>query len=92
MHHASLMSFSWAVHDGWAPEPMRHQTGWFIRLPIIRLLISGPPQVYIFFVVSGYAISHKALKLVHQGRAADAGTSLFSSIFRRHPRLFCKLL
>ncbi|KAJ4397383.1 hypothetical protein N0V93_001609 [Gnomoniopsis smithogilvyi] len=86
IHHASLLGFSWEIHDGWAPD--RHQTAWFIRLPIIRLLISGPPQVAIFFVVSGYAISHKALKLSHQGRFAEAGSSLFSSVFRRHPRLF----
>lgn len=88
IHHASLLGFSWDIHDGWAPS--RHQTAWFVRLPVIRLLISGPPQVAIFFVVSGYAISHKALKLSHQGRFAEAGSSLFSSVFRRHPRLFSK--
>lgn len=87
-HHASLLGFSWEIHDGWSPT--RHQIAWFIRLPIIRLLISGPPQVDMFFVVSGYAISHKALKLSHQGRFAEAGSSLYSSVFRRHPRLFCK--
>lgn len=88
IHHASLLGFSWTIHDGWAPN--RHQTAWFVRLPIFRLLISGPPQVAIFFVVSGYAISHKALKFSHQGRFAEAGSSLFSSVFRRHPRLFSK--
>lgn len=67
-----------------------HQKGWFIRLPIIRILISGPALVAIFFVVSGYAISHKALKLSHKGRYADVGISLFSSVFRRHTRLFCE--
>ena len=28
----------------------------FLRLPIVRLLYSGPPMVAIFFVVSGYAL------------------------------------
>lgn len=59
-----------------------------IQLPIIRLFMSGPPQVAIFFVVSGYAISHKPLKLARQGRFDEVGSTLASSFFRRHPRLF----
>lgn len=85
-HHASLCWFSWDIHWGWSPE--LHQKGWFIRLPIIRLLLSGPPQVSVFFVVSGFAISHKAIKLARQGRFAEVGSTLCSSIFRRHTRLF----
>ncbi|ROV99749.1 hypothetical protein VSDG_03154 [Cytospora chrysosperma] len=50
--------------------------------------MSGPPQVAIFFVVSGYAISHKPLRLAHQGRFDEVGSTLASSFFRRHPRLF----
>lgn len=50
--------------------------------------MSGPPQVAIFFVVSGYAISHKPLKLARQGRFDEVGSTLASSFFRRHPRLF----
>jgi peptidoglycan/LPS O-acetylase OafA/YrhL len=42
----------------------------------------------VFFVVSGYAISYKSLKLVRQGRLAEFGDALCSSVFRRHPRLF----
>jgi peptidoglycan/LPS O-acetylase OafA/YrhL len=58
------------------------------KMPIIRLLISGPPHVAVFFIISGYAISHKPLKLMHQGRFADLGPAIASSFFRRHPRLF----
>lgn len=83
-HHSSLLWFSWDVHSGWVPgQPL-----WLIQLPIIRLLISGPPQVAIFFVVSGYAISHKPLKLARQGRFDEVGSTLASSFFRRHTRLF----
>lgn len=42
----------------------------------------------IFFVVSGYAISHKPLKLARQGHYAEVGAALSSGVFRRHPRLF----
>lgn len=86
LHHASLAWFSWDIHWGWSPA--LPQTGWFIRLPIIRLLLAGPPQVAVFFVVSGFAISYKPLKLARQGRFAEVGSALFSSVFRRHPRLF----
>ncbi|ROV94991.1 hypothetical protein VMCG_08294 [Cytospora schulzeri] len=83
-HHSSLLWFSWEIHSGWVPgQPL-----WLVQLPIIRLFISGPPQVAIFFVVSGYAISHKPLKLARQGRFDEVGSTLASSFFRRHPRLF----
>lgn len=42
----------------------------------------------LFFVVSGFAISYKPLKLARQGNYAEVGTTLFSSVFRRHSRLF----
>lgn len=60
----------------------------FIQLPIIRLLIGGPQQVALFFVVSGYAISYKAIKLSRQSDFKGVGLTLFSSVFRRHTRLF----
>ncbi|KAH6631011.1 acyltransferase family-domain-containing protein [Chaetomium sp. MPI-SDFR-AT-0129] len=34
-------------------------------LPFIRLLFSGPPMVCLFFVVSGYALSLKPIRLIH---------------------------
>lgn len=82
------MWFSWDIHGGWAPgmgQPWLYQ---LFKLPIIRLFISGPPQVALFFVVSGYAISYKPLRLMRQGRFAEVGATLCSSVFRRHTRLF----
>ncbi|KXT09246.1 hypothetical protein AC579_6772 [Pseudocercospora musae] len=58
------------------------------QLPIIRLLYSGTPMVSIFFVVSGCALSLKALKLAKSGQTDTAYASISSSIFRRGVRLF----
>ncbi|KAI0152006.1 acyltransferase family-domain-containing protein [Hypoxylon sp. NC0597] len=82
-HHISLIFFSWDLHNGW--------TGFndpFIRFPIIRLAISGLPNVMVFFVISGYALSYKPLSLLRQDKLPDAYHALASSAFRRHPRLF----
>ncbi|KAK8090555.1 hypothetical protein PG994_000060 [Apiospora phragmitis] len=85
-HHISLIWFPWSLHDGYAGRETDH----LLQLPIARLAISGPPHVFVFFVVSGYALSHKALKLLRQGpgKAEEAYAALASSAFRRHPRLF----
>ncbi|SPN98595.1 uncharacterized protein DNG_01640 [Cephalotrichum gorgonifer] len=82
-HHSSLVYFSWDIHSAW-----KDSSSLFIQLPIVRVLIAGPPAVCIFFVISGYAISLKLLKLSHLGRSAEFVDSLSSSLFRRHPRLF----
>lgn len=89
LHHASLLWFSWEIHKGWgAKSTANNWLAILIRLPIIRLLISGLPHVSIFFVISGYAISHKPLSLARQGRYSEVSTTLSSAIFRRHARLF----
>ncbi|KAJ8109802.1 hypothetical protein ONZ43_g6034 [Nemania bipapillata] len=83
LHHMSLIWFSWDIHNGW--------TSWndhLIQLPIIRLIVSGPPNVMIFFVISGYALSYKPLGLIRSGQHLKMYQGLASSIFRRHPRLF----
>lgn len=83
IYHSSLLWFTWDLHAPYMPGSYE-----ILKLPIIRLFISGPPHVAVFFIVSGYAISYKTLKLIHQGRFADVGSTLASSFFRRHPRLF----
>ncbi|RWA12540.1 hypothetical protein EKO27_g2550 [Xylaria grammica] len=83
LHHMSLIWFSWDIHNGWA--------SWndhLIQLPIIRLIVSGPPNVMVFFVISGYALSLKPLNLIQKKEYHKMYQSLASSIFRRHPRLF----
>lgn len=60
----------------------------WLRLPIIRLLYSGPPMVCIFFVVSGYALSLKPLKQIRARNLEALAGTMASSIFRRGIRLF----
>lgn len=50
--------------------------------------MSGLAPVCVFFVVSGYTISHRFLTLARQGRFEAAGSAMASSVFRRHTRLF----
>ncbi|KAK8059907.1 hard surface-induced protein [Apiospora saccharicola] len=86
-HHISLLWFSWSLHDGYAGLETDH----LLQLPILRLAISGPPHVFIFFVVSGYALSHKTLRLLratNKPATEESYAALASSAFRRHPRLF----
>ncbi|POS76397.1 hard surface induced protein 3 [Diaporthe helianthi] len=83
IYHSSLVWFAVDLHYKLEPGSFE-----ILKMPIIRLLVSGPPHVAMFFIVSGYAISHKPLKLMHQGRFADVGSALGSAFFRRHPRLF----
>lgn len=89
IHHSSLLWWTWEIHKGWGVEsPANNWLALFIRLPIIRLAISGLPNVCVFFVISGYAISHKPLRLIRQGHFSAVAETLSSSIFRRHSRLF----
>lgn len=84
-HHASLLWFTWRIHRGYASDKDAY---WLIQLPFLRLAIAGPPQVSVFFVISGYALSYKPLRLSRQGRVAEAGEAIHSGVFRRYLRLF----
>jgi peptidoglycan/LPS O-acetylase OafA/YrhL len=59
-----------------------------LKLPIIRLLYSGPPMVCVFFVISGYALSLKPLKQMRGQSWELLYKTMSSSIFRRALRLF----
>lgn len=58
-----------------------------LRLPIVRLLYDGSSSVTVFFAISGYALSYRALKLARAG-SKDFATSLSSLTFRRGLRLY----
>ena len=61
---------------------------YLVQLPIIRLFYAGPAAVHTFFVISGFALSCKSLKLL-QNRSYEASyRSLASSVFRRSFRLY----
>lgn len=59
-----------------------------IQLPYVRVIYSGRPMVHIFFVISGFVLSSKPLKLLHARDPERFYTTLASSVFRRPIRLF----
>ncbi|KAG9522061.1 hypothetical protein KCV07_g3385, partial [Aureobasidium melanogenum] len=59
-----------------------------LKLPFLRIIYAGPTMVSIFFVVSGYALSYKPVKLMRSKDWQRLSQSLASSIFRRAIRLF----
>ncbi|EAA32390.1 hypothetical protein GE21DRAFT_7439 [Neurospora crassa] len=97
-HHFYTCFF---IAEGWGSGGSNYH---ILKLPIIRLFYSGPPMVCIFFVISGYAISLKPLKLIHSGACSSSSSSttahsdernysklfetLSSLVFRRGLRLF----
>ncbi|KAH8600012.1 acyltransferase family-domain-containing protein [Bisporella sp. PMI_857] len=86
-HHFSHAWFSDRAFAGYGSGGDNLNT-YIMQLPIVRLMISGYPHVAIFFVVSGYSISYKPMKLLHGGRSNEFLDSLSMSVFRRHMRLF----
>ncbi|KAK1487790.1 hard surface induced protein 3 [Colletotrichum tamarilloi] len=84
--HCGLVWFSWDIQLAWTPNPPRRW--WLYQLPILRLVVSGLAPVSVFFVVSGYTISHRVLTLARRGEFDKAGSAIASSVFRRHTRLF----
>ena len=91
-HHASLLWFSWHIHYGYGTAKEDNGGAGGEKLvcqwPFVRLAIAGMPHVAVFFVISGYALSYKPLKLARQGRVGEAGAAIGSAVFRRHTRLF----
>jgi peptidoglycan/LPS O-acetylase OafA/YrhL len=63
-----------------------------LSLPLVRIWMSGGPMVSIFFVLSGYVLSTKPLRLARQGQYREAHDCVASSTFRRGPRLYIPCL
>lgn len=59
-----------------------------LQLPILRLINNGDAMVCIFFIISGYALSLKSLKLIRRSAHDQLLRVLASSIIRRPFRLF----
>jgi len=91
-------------HQGWGHSNVEGSEsilgdafGWkgqyyFIGLPGIRLLTGGHAAVPIFFVTSGYVLSHKPLSLIQAGEHSQLGDSLGSAMFRRWLRLYLPII
>lgn len=63
-----------------------------LNLPIVRLLHEGATAVNIFFIISGYVVSTRALELIASGQRDKVMQGLSSSVFRRGFRLYLPVL
>lgn len=87
VHHYTI-AYTVSSAQGWGLD--RGGVGsqnWFWLLPIIRVVHAGRFMVVIFFVLSGYVLSYRSLKLARQGKQLELLDSLASSVFRRWLRL-----
>ncbi|KAK5048165.1 hypothetical protein LTR84_005835 [Exophiala bonariae] len=65
---------------------------WIMRVPFIRLLWYGKAAVFLFFVISGYVLSYKPLKLIRSKSYSEFQKSISSSFLRRGMRLYLPCL
>ncbi|EER45226.1 hard surface induced protein [Histoplasma capsulatum H143] len=80
-----LFTYTHKTAIGWGFD----EDNWGIhQLPIIHMLISGHVMVTIFFVISGYVLSYKPLRLLRTHSWEKAFHTLASSTFRRVLRLY----
>ncbi|KOS20313.1 hypothetical protein ESCO_006256 [Escovopsis weberi] len=78
-YQAFRIAFSWGCEDdNWS----------WLKLPILRLWYQGPMAVSIFYVISGYALSYRAMKLARARSWPDFWNSVSSLVFRRGIRLY----
>ncbi|KAI0017545.1 acyltransferase family-domain-containing protein [Xylariomycetidae sp. FL0641] len=81
--HWSHMSFP-SVNGGWG---YKGNTSLWL-LPFLRLVYSGAAMVAVFFVVSGFVLSHRFIRQMHRREYLDLFQGLTSLTFRRAIRLF----
>jgi peptidoglycan/LPS O-acetylase OafA/YrhL len=65
-----------------------YEPTWFFQLPFIRLFCAGRGMVDVFFVISGYVLSYRMLKLIRTRRATALLDAFASAVFRRYLRLY----
>lgn len=73
------------IAEGWGSNDANYD---LFKLPFLRLTYAGPPMVAIFFIISGYALSLKPIKLARAQKWNDFATTMSSFVFRRAIRLF----
>ncbi|GAW23812.1 hypothetical protein ANO14919_133890 [Xylariales sp. No.14919] len=66
-----------------------HHDRWLHQLPVIRLVYNGTWAISAFFVISGFALSYKSLKVGRDNTSglANAAATTTSSLLRRPFRL-----
>jgi peptidoglycan/LPS O-acetylase OafA/YrhL len=60
-----------------------------LQLPFVRtIFVSGGGAVSVFFVLSGYVLTHRSLRLIRNGSVREVYSCVASSTFRRGFRLY----
>lgn len=72
------------INSGWGYD--NNYSIWM--LPYVRLIYSGAAMVAIFFMVSGFVLSHRFIQRMHKHEYLELYTGLTSLTFRRAIRLF----
>ncbi|KAF2841336.1 hypothetical protein M501DRAFT_1009294 [Patellaria atrata CBS 101060] len=83
-----LFTYSKIPFYGYGVEIEGRDYTWIHQLPFLRLITSGRAMVTVFFVISGYVLSIKPLKLIRERRYDELLSNCSSSLFRRGPRLY----
>ncbi|KAI1288819.1 acyltransferase family-domain-containing protein [Xylaria venustula] len=73
-----------AVNSGWGFEGNTS----FWLLPFIRLIFSGAAMVAVFFVVSGFVLTHRFIQRMYNKQYNELFSGLASLAFRRAIRLY----
>ncbi|KAL3473452.1 acyltransferase family-domain-containing protein [Aspergillus californicus] len=80
-----LFTYTWKVAVGWG---FNNDNFHLYQLPIIHVVVSGHIMVAIFFVISGYVLSYKPIRLIRSRSWEETFVTLASSTFRRGLRLY----
>ncbi|KAM4065406.1 acyltransferase family protein [Hirsutella rhossiliensis] len=73
------------IAKGWGCDEENYD---ILKLPFLRIWFQGPQAVCVFFVISGYALSYRPLKLVRGRSLPEFSTTVSSLVFRRALRLY----
>ncbi|PNY23844.1 Uncharacterized protein TCAP_06216 [Tolypocladium capitatum] len=76
---------AFTIDEGWGCGETNYH---ILKLPFLRLWYQGPPAVCVFFVISGYALSYRPMKLIRNRSFSDFSTTMSSLVFRRGIRLY----
>ncbi|KAI9148708.1 Flavin-dependent halogenase malA [Paramyrothecium foliicola] len=80
-----LYAHTTTIFNGYNPTT-EHR--WLHQLPLLSLPTRGRAMVMVFFVCSGYVLSHRYLQLLRSGNLEAAQRSLSSLAVRRYIRLY----
>lgn len=93
-HHHQLWVHDMTGQNGILENAFGYNDYWEIStLPFLRIFFTGGHfAVAVFFVISGYVLSSKPLRLIENGDHGALSDGLASGLFRRWVRLFLPLV